>query len=72
MVISLVVAHAVVLVKNHMPEFDAMILQRDFSINDMEREALVDSVYDIVQYFVSLYDLSTLAESDDNKSHGTL
>jgi hypothetical protein len=72
MVISLVVAHVVALVKNHMPEFDAMILQRDFSINDMEREALVDSVYDIVQYFVSLYDLSTLAESDDNKSHGTL
>jgi hypothetical protein len=72
MVISLVVAHAVALVKNHMPEFDAMILQRDFSINDMEREALVDSAYDIVQYFVSLYDLSTLAESDDNKSHGTL
>jgi hypothetical protein len=53
-VISLVVAHAMALVKNHMPKFDAEILQRDFSIDEAEREALVDGVYDTFQYFVSL------------------
>jgi hypothetical protein len=41
------VAHAVALVKSHMPNFDAEIVRRDFSINDEERDALVDNVYDI-------------------------
>jgi hypothetical protein len=45
-VISSAVAHAVALMKNHMPDFDAEILQRDFSINEVEQDALVDSVYD--------------------------
>jgi hypothetical protein len=71
-VISSVVAHAMALVKSHMPEFDAEILQRDFSINEAEREALVDSVYDTTQYFVSLFDFSTLTESDDNNSPSAL
>jgi hypothetical protein len=45
-VISSAVAHAVALMKNHMPDFDAEILQRDFSINEVEQDAVVDSVYD--------------------------
>jgi hypothetical protein len=64
------VAHAVALVKNHMPDFDVEILQRDFSINDVERDALVDSVYDTAQYFVFQYEYSVLTESDDNGSPG--
>jgi lipoate synthase len=56
------------LVKNHMPEFDVEILQRDFSVNEAERKALVDSVYDTAQHFVSLYDFSILTEPDDNKN----
>jgi hypothetical protein len=68
MVISLVVPNAMVLVKNHMPEFDAEILQKDFMVDDARREALVDSAYDTAQYFVSLYDFSALVESDDNAS----
>jgi hypothetical protein len=60
------------LVQNHMPEFDAEILQRDFSINEVEREALVDSAYDTAHYFVSQYDFSALTESDDNASPGAL
>jgi hypothetical protein len=71
-VISSVVAHAMALVKNHMSEFDAEILQKDFTIDDAWREALVDSAYDITQYFMSLYDLSALAESDDNASPSAL
>jgi hypothetical protein len=58
------------LVKDHVPDFDTEILQRDFSVDEAEREALVDSVYDTAQHFVSLYDFSVLAESDDNKSPG--
>jgi hypothetical protein len=58
------------LVKDHVPDFDTEILRRDFSVDEAEREALVDSVYDTAQHFVSLYDFSVLAESDDNKSPG--
>jgi hypothetical protein len=47
------VAHAVAPVKSHMPDFDAEILCRDFPVNDEEQDALVDSVYDIAQYFLS-------------------
>jgi hypothetical protein len=43
-----------------------------FTIDDEGQEALVDSAYDTTQYFVSLYDFSTLAESDDNTSPGAL
>jgi hypothetical protein len=71
-VISSAVAHAVALVKNYMPDFDAEILCRDFTINEVEREALVDSVYDTAQYFVSMYVFSAFAELDDNNSPGAL
>jgi hypothetical protein len=67
-VISLAVAHAMALVKNHIPDFDAEILRRDFSINEAEWEALVDSAYDTAHYIVSQYDFFALAESDDNAS----
>jgi hypothetical protein len=69
---SSAVTHAMVLVKNHMPKFDAEILWKDFTIHDVGREALVDSAYDTTQYFVSLYDFSALAESDDNASRGAM
>jgi hypothetical protein len=57
-----VVAHAIALVKSHVPDFDAEILWWDFAINDEERDALVDSVYDTAQYFASKYDFSVLGE----------
>jgi hypothetical protein len=69
-VISSAAAHATALVKNHMPEFDAEILQKDFTIDDAGREALVHIAYDTAQYFMSLYDFSTLAEFDDNAGPG--
>jgi hypothetical protein len=61
-----------VLVKNHMPEFDTEILQKDFTIDDVGQEALVDSAYDTGQHFMSLYDFFVLPESDDNASPGAL
>jgi hypothetical protein len=45
-VIYSVVANAMGLVKNHMPKFDAKILRKDFTVDDMERAAFVDSTYD--------------------------
>jgi predicted nuclease of restriction endonuclease-like RecB superfamily len=64
--ISSAVTHAMAPAKNHILEFDAEILRRDFTINEAERKVLVDSIYDTTQYFVSQYDFSALAESDDN------
>jgi hypothetical protein len=71
-VISSVVANAMALVKNHVPNFDTGIFRRDFTIDEGESEALVDSAYDVADYFVSQYDFSILPESDDNASPGTL
>jgi hypothetical protein len=60
------------LVKNHMPDFDAKILLKDFVVDDIEWVALVNSTYDTAQHFVSLYDFSVLAKSDDNNSPSAL
>jgi hypothetical protein len=71
-VISSAVANVVSLFKNHLPDLDVEILRKDFTIDDVEQEALANSVYDATHDFVSLYDFSSLAESDDNNSPGTL
>jgi hypothetical protein len=55
-VISLAMANAMVLVKNHIPDFDA------------ERAMLVDSAYHTTHHFVSLYDFFAIVESDDNNN----
>jgi hypothetical protein len=53
-VISSAVAHVVALLKSHTPDLDIEKLRRDFPfINDEERDALIDSVYDTSQHFVS-------------------
>jgi hypothetical protein len=62
------VANAATLFKNHMSDLDMEILRKDFTIDDIEREALANSAYDIAHEFVSLYDFSSVAESDDNNS----
>jgi hypothetical protein len=71
-IISSAVANAMMLVKNHIPEFDVEILHKDFIVDDAERTTLFDSSYDTTQHFVSLFDFSALAESDDNNSPGVL
>jgi hypothetical protein len=65
-VISSAVTNAMVLVKNHLSDLDMEILCKDFTVNDAERETLVNSTYDVTHDFVSLYDFSSLAESNDN------
>jgi lipoate synthase len=45
-VISLTVASAVALMKNHLPDLDVEILHKDFTVDDAEQEILVNSAYD--------------------------
>jgi lipoate synthase len=62
------VANAVALMKNHLPDLDIEILQKDFTVDDAKQKTLVNNAYDVVHDFVSLYKFSSLAESDDNNS----
>jgi hypothetical protein len=66
--ISSAVAHTAALFKNHLPNLNMEILRQDFTVDDAEREALVSSVFDAAQDFVSSYDFTSLVESDDNDS----
>jgi hypothetical protein len=68
MIISSVVAHAMVLLKNHLPDLNMELLRQDFIVNDAEHETLVSNVFDAAQDFVSSYNFASLAESDDNDS----
>jgi lipoate synthase len=47
-------ANTMALFKNHLPDLDVEILCKDFTIDDAEREALVNSAYDVTHDFVSL------------------
>jgi hypothetical protein len=68
MIISSAVAHAAVLFKNHLPDLNVELLRQDFIVDDAECETLVSSAFDTAQDFVSSYDFTSLAESDDNDS----
>jgi hypothetical protein len=72
MVISLAVANAAALFQNYLPDLDVEILRKDFTIDHAEQEAWANNAYDATHEFVSLYDFSSLTESDDNNSPGTL
>jgi hypothetical protein len=58
--ISLAVANVVALMKNHLSDIDMEILCKEFTIDDAERETLVNSAYDAAHDFVSLYDFPAL------------
>jgi DNA repair exonuclease SbcCD ATPase subunit len=72
MMISSAVTHAVALFKNHLPDLNMELLRQDFTTDDAEREILVSSAFDATQDFVSSYDFTSLAESDDNDNHKAL
>jgi hypothetical protein len=69
---SSAVGNVVALMKNHLPDLDMEILHMDFTVDDAEREALVNNAYDATHDFVSLYHFSILSESDDNTSPDAL
>jgi hypothetical protein len=66
MMISSMVAHAVALFKNHLPDLNMELLRQNFTVDDVERETIVSNAFDAAQDFVSSYDFTSLAESDDN------
>jgi hypothetical protein len=72
MMISSAVAHAAALFKNHLPDLNMELLRQDFTVDDVERETLVFSAFDAAQDFVSSYDFTSLAESDDNDNPNAL
>jgi chromosome segregation ATPase len=71
-VMSSAMANVMALVKNHIPDFNAEILRKDFTVDDAERAALVDSAYDMAHHFISFYNFSALTKSDDNNSPSAL
>jgi hypothetical protein len=68
MIIFSAVAHAAALFKNHPPDRNMELLRQDFTVDDEERETLVSNAFDAAQDFVSSFDFTSLAESDDNDS----
>jgi DNA repair exonuclease SbcCD ATPase subunit len=72
MMISSAVAHATTLFKNHLPDMNMELLRLDFTMDDAEHETLVSSAFDAAQDFVSSYDFTSVAESDDNDSRKAL
>jgi hypothetical protein len=68
LMISTVVANAMALLKNHLPDLDIALLCKDFTVEKAEREALTNGAYDAAHEFASSYDFSSLAESEDNDS----
>jgi hypothetical protein len=68
MMISSAVAYATTLFKNHLPDLNMELLRQDFTVDDVKRETLVSSAFDVAQDFVSSYDFTSLVESDDNNN----
>jgi hypothetical protein len=68
MMISSAVAHTATLLKNHLLDLNMELLCQDFTVDDAELETLVSSAFDAAQDFVSSYDFTSLAKSDDNDS----
>jgi hypothetical protein len=63
-----VVANAMALLKSHLPDLDMELLHKDFAVDEAEREVLTSGAYDAAHEFSSSYELSSLAESEDNDS----
>jgi hypothetical protein len=66
MMISLAVSHAMTLFKNHLPDLNMELLRQYFIVDDAERETFVSNAFDAAQDFVSSYDFTSFAESNDN------
>jgi hypothetical protein len=73
MVISSEVAHAVVLLKSYVPDLDLELFRKDYPFGDdeeQERDALINTVYDPTQFFMSHYDFSVANDQEDKGSPG--
>jgi hypothetical protein len=68
LMILTVVANAMALLKSHLPNLDVELLLKDFTVDEVECEALTNGAYDATHEFASSYDFSSLPESEDNDS----
>jgi hypothetical protein len=68
LMISMAVVNAMALLKSHLPDLDVKLLCKDFAADEADHEALTSGAYDAAHEFVSSYDFSSLAESEDNNS----
>jgi hypothetical protein len=68
MMIFSAVTHVAALFKNHLSDLNMELLRQDFTVDNAERETLISNAFDAAQDFVSSYDFTSLAESDDNDS----
>jgi hypothetical protein len=68
LMISMAVANAMALLKNHLHDLDVELMRKNFIVDEAEREALTNGTYNAAHEFPSSYDFSSLAESKDNDS----
>jgi hypothetical protein len=68
LMILMVVANAMALLKSHLSDLDVELLRKDFTVDEVDHEALTIGAYDAAHEFASSYDFSSLAESKDNVS----
>jgi tryptophan 2,3-dioxygenase len=68
LMILMVVANAMALLKSHLPDLDVELLRKDFTVDEVDREALTTGAYDAAHEFASSYDFSSLVESKENVS----
>jgi tryptophan 2,3-dioxygenase len=68
LMISTTVANAMALLKSHLLDLDVELLRKDFTVDEVDREALTSGAYDAAHEFTSSYDFSSLAESEINDS----
>jgi hypothetical protein len=68
LMISMAVANAMALLKNHLSDLDVKLLCKDFMVDETECEALTNGAYDSTHEFASSYDFSGLAKSEGNNS----
>jgi chromosome segregation ATPase len=68
LMISMTVANAMALLKSHLPDLDVGLWRKDFTVDEVEHEALTNGAYDATHEFSSSYDFSSFIESEDNDS----
>jgi hypothetical protein len=64
-VISLVVVHAVALLKSYKPDLDLELLRKEYPVkDDKERDTLIDSMFKTAQHFVHQYEFFVVDDQD--------
>jgi hypothetical protein len=62
-VMASAVAHAVGLLKSHVPNLDPELLREGYQCEtDAEWDVLVDGTFDAAQHFISAYDFSVISD----------